>query len=224
MNWSSCVILSNEKITEPQTRSDFKFLNELGRKSVHLFVLIIPLSYHWLNIELWVIQLALLATLVVFIPLEIYRLKINPNFWLNYLTRQAEKSEPANYVLVSIAWFVILLGVNAFYTIEMAEMAIVATHLGDSLAALVGRGIGKKRLPLTESKTIEGYIAGVLGTYGVGWAFLLWVGLPSLLLPVLPALAVGLFDFFEDLPWYASDNLIHPGITVIAISLLVPFA
>ena len=217
------MILSNEKKLEPQTSSDFKFLNELGRKSVHLFVLVIPAAYHWLNIELWVIQLALLATLVVFIPLEFYRLKINPNSRINYLTRQSEKSDPANYVLVSIAWFVILLGVNTFYTIELAEMAIVATHLGDSLAALVGRGIGKTRLPLTEGKTIEGYIAGILGTFAIGWLFLLSVGVPSLLIPIFPALAVGLFDFFEDLPFWAADNLIHPGITVIAISLLIPF-
>jgi dolichol kinase len=209
--------LAKREKKEPHTSTDFNFLNELGRKSVHLFVLIIPLAYHWLNIELWVIQFALLATLVVFIPLEFYRLKINPDFWLNYLTRQAEKTEPANYVLVSIAWFVILLGVNTLYSIEMAEMSMVATHLGDSLAALVGRGIGKYRLPLTKGKTIEGYVAGILGTYGVGLIFLIWLGIPSLLLPVLPALAVGFFDFFEDLPFWAADNLIHPGITVVII-------
>ncbi|MFW9854540.1 MAG: diacylglycerol/polyprenol kinase family protein [Candidatus Thorarchaeota archaeon] len=209
--------MANDPKFKRKTSSDFNFFNELSRKSVHLFVLIIPLAYHVLNFELWIIQLGLLATLLVFIPLEFYRLRINPDFWLNYLTRQAEKTEPANYVLVSIVWFLILLGVNFFYSIEMAEMAIVATHLGDSLAALVGRGLGKNRLPLTEGKTIEGYIAGVIGTYTVGWIFLLWLGIPSLLLPVVPALAVGLFDFFENLPFWAADNLIHPWVTVLVI-------
>ncbi|MFW9778062.1 MAG: phosphatidate cytidylyltransferase [Candidatus Heimdallarchaeota archaeon] len=212
--------MADDPEVELEASTDFNFFNELTRKSVHLLVLLIPLTYHVLNFDLWIIQLALLATLVFFIPLEFYRLRINPNFWLNYLTRQAEKTEPANYVVVSIVWFLILLGVNLFYSIEMAEMAIVSTHLGDSLAALFGRGLGKNRLPLTEGKTIEGYIAGVLGTYSLAWIFLSWLGIPSLLLPVLPALVVGLFDFFENLPFWAADNLIHPGVTVFVIFIL----
>ena len=53
----------------------------------------------------------------------------------------------------------------------IAELALVATVLGDSAAALIGKGLGKHRLPFTVRKTIEGYIGGLLFTYVIGLLF-----------------------------------------------------
>ncbi|MFX0051730.1 MAG: hypothetical protein ACFE8U_10620, partial [Candidatus Hermodarchaeota archaeon] len=97
---------------QDQTPDDFSFFNELGRKAVHLSVLAIPLAYHWIKIDLWFIQLSLLAIVLFFIPLEVYRLKINPSTWINYITRQSEKNEPANYILTATVWIIALLGVD----------------------------------------------------------------------------------------------------------------
>jgi dolichol kinase len=100
----------------------------------------------------------------------------------------------------------------------IAELALVATVLGDSAAALVGKGLGKNRLPLTISKTIEGYIGGLLSTYVIGFVFLFIIGVqgPDLfIVPLLPTAAIAIFDFFEDLPFWAADNLFHPLITLI---------
>jgi dolichol kinase len=205
---------------QQQISDDFRFINELGRKAVHLTVLAIPLAYHWIHIELWFIQLSLLAIVLFFIPLEVYRLKINPSTWINYITRQSEKNEPANYILTATVWLIALLGVDFLYSMEIAEMAIIATHLGDSIAALLGRGIGRKRLPFTKKKTIEGYLAGIFGTYIVGFLFLLIIGVPSFILPILPTIVIAIFDFFEDLPFWAADNLFHPMLTLILVIIL----
>ncbi|MFX0149333.1 MAG: diacylglycerol/polyprenol kinase family protein [Candidatus Hodarchaeota archaeon] len=205
---------------QDQTPDDFSFFNELGRKAVHLSVLAIPLAYHWIKIDLWFIQLSLLAIVLFFIPLEVYRLKINPSTWINYITRQSEKNEPANYILTATVWLIALLGVDFLYSMEIAEMAIIATHLGDSIAALLGRGIGRKRLPFTKKKTIEGYLAGIFGTYIVGFLFLLIIGVPSFILPILPTIVIAIFDFFEDLPFWAADNLFHPMLTLIFAIIL----
>jgi len=205
---------------ETSIPDDFNFINELGRKAVHLSVLAIPLAYHWIKIELWFIQLTLLVIVLFFIPLEIYRLKINPSTWINYITRQSEKKEPANYILTTTVWLFVLLGVDFLYSMEIAELAIIATHLGDSMAALVGRGIGRKRLPFTKQKTVEGYLSGIFGTYFIGFSLLLVVGVPSFFLPILPTIVLAIFDFFEDLPFWAADNLFHPILTLIlAITL-----
>jgi dolichol kinase len=193
---------------------EFHFLNELGRKTVHLTVLIIPFSYHVLKLELWFIQLALFGVLCFFIPMELYRLKINPRTWINFITREAEKDEPANYILTTLIWLIVLLGVYWFYSMEIAELALVATVLGDSAAALIGRGVGQHTLPFTKDKTIEGYLGGVFFTYLFGLIFLYLIGAPSLVLPLLPAIAVAIFDFFEDLPYWAADNLFHPLLTL----------
>jgi len=207
---------------EDQPHEEIGFLNELVRKSVHLTVFAVPLAYHWLNLDLWFIQLALLLTVCVwFIPMEIYRLKINPNTWVNYITRSAEKEGVANYVLSAVIWLVVLLGVSfELYAIEIAELALVATVMGDSAAAIIGRGIGRKQLPFTKRKTVEGYIAGIGGTYLVGLIFLFAIGEPDLFLPILPTIALGVFDFFEDLPWYFADNIFHPLITLLLAIIL----
>ncbi|MCK4847580.1 MAG: phosphatidate cytidylyltransferase [Candidatus Heimdallarchaeota archaeon] len=198
--------------------TEFNFLNELVRKAVHLSVLIIPFAFHVLQIELWFIQLSLFGVLCFFIPMEIYRLKINPSTWLNFITRESEKEYPANYILTTLIWLIVLLGVGYFYSIIIAELALVATVLGDSAAALIGRGIGKHRLPNTQGKTIEGYIGGLVFTFTFGFIFLFIIGVQGyelFIVPILPAIAVAIFDFFEDLPFWAADNLFHPLITLI---------
>ncbi len=206
--------------SRPDPIDDFSFINELGRKAVHLVVLAIPVTYHWFQFQIIIIQLTLLGALIVFLPLEFYRLKINPSTWINYITRQSEKNEPANYIITTATWFFVMLGVNIFYSMELAEIAIVATHLGDSAAALIGSGIGRVRLPFTQKKTVEGYFSGLIGTYCFGFVFLLIFALPSFILPLIPTIIVGIFDFFEDLPFWAADNIFHPVLTVFLASIL----
>ena len=198
--------------------TEFNFLNELGRKAVHLSVLIIPFAYHVMQFELWFIQLSLFGVLCFFIPMEFYRLKINPNTWLNFITRESEKDYPANYILTTLIWLIVLLGVDFFYTMVVAELALVATVLGDSAAALIGRGLGKRRLPRTYGKTVEGYVGGLVFTYIFGFIFLFLIGVQGtdlIFVPLLPVIAIAIFDFFEDLPFWAADNLFHPLITII---------
>ena len=211
-------------MTDLQSEQEFNFLNELVRKSVHLSVLIIPFAYHVLLFPLWFIRLALFGVLLFFLPMELYRLKINPKTWINFITREAEKDEPANYILTTLIWLLVLLGVDWFYPIEIAELALVATVLGDSAAALIGRGLGRRSLPFTEEKTLEGYVGGVAFTYIFGALFLMMIGMTGslpLLLPILPAIAIAIFDFFEDLPFWAADNLFHPLITLILAFFLI---
>jgi len=206
--------------------TEFNFLNELVRKTVHLSVLIIPFSFHVLKIELWFIQLSLFGVLCFFIPMEFYRLKINTSTWLNFITRESEKEYPANYILTTLIWLVVLFGVDNLYSIIIAELALVATVLGDSAAALIGRGLGRHRLPNTQSKTIEGYIGGLMFTYTFGFIFLFLIGVQGsdlFIVPLLPTIAVAIFDFFEDLPFWAADNLFHPLITLVLGYILTLF-
>ncbi|MFX0016892.1 MAG: phosphatidate cytidylyltransferase [Promethearchaeota archaeon] len=217
--------------TKNQTPEDFKFLNEVGRKSIHLSVWAIPLAYHLVfpglgfqhEFSLLIIQLSLLGFLLFFVPLEIYRLKFNPKTWINHFTRAYEKDRPANYILTAAVWLILLLGVNIFYEIEVMELVLITTVMGDSAAALVGKGIGHIRLPLTKEKTVEGFVAGLLTNYLIGFCFLMIVwgfNVSSVILPLIPTFVWGFFDFFEDLPWYLADNLFNPPIAAIIIAIL----
>lgn len=213
---------------------EFNFINELVRKTVHLAVWVIPLSYHWLKLDLWFIQLSLFGSLCIFIPLEVYRLKINPESWIQvyvykYITRASEKEGPANYILTTTIWLVLLLGVgvefsgviwNGFYSMEIAELVLVTTVMGDSAAALIGKAVGRVRLPLTKNKTVEGFIGGIFTSYLVGFGFLLLIGIPPIMYPIIPTIVWCCFDFFEDLPWYLADNLFGPPIAAVIIAVL----
>jgi len=222
---------------QKQSSEELRFYNELGRKSVHMSVWTIPLAYHLImpalglssDTSLFIIQISLLGFLCFFVPLEVYRIKFNPNTWINHFTRSSEKDRPANYILTAAVWLVLLLGVNFFYEMEVVELVLITTVMGDSAAALVGKGIGRVRLPLTEEKTIEGFIAGILTNYLIGLCFLVlvWLNLSSsyqvwfiYILPLIPTIVWGLLDFFEDLPWYLADNLFNPPLATIVIALL----
>ncbi|MHA2246558.1 MAG: diacylglycerol/polyprenol kinase family protein [Candidatus Hodarchaeales archaeon] len=220
--------------TKRNDPEEFNFFNELVRKTVHLSVWIIPLAYHWLKLDLWFIQLALAGSLFILIPLEFYRVKINPNSWIQayvykYITRASEKEGPANYILTTTIWLVLLLGVgvefagetwNGFYSMEIAELVLVTTVMGDSAAALMGKAVGRMRLPLTKNKTVEGFMGGMITCYLIGFVFLSLVSLPPILLPLIPTIVWCCFDFFEDLPWYLADNLFSPTIAAVIIAVL----
>ncbi|MFX1516071.1 MAG: phosphatidate cytidylyltransferase [Promethearchaeota archaeon] len=223
--------------TQTQSTGEFNFFNELGRKAIHLSVWAIPLAYHLIMpaielsppTSLFLIQISLLGFLCFFVPLEVYRIRFNPNTWINHFTRETEKNRPANYIFTAAVWLVLLLGVNIFYEMEVVELVLITTVMGDSAAALVGKGIGRVRLPLTKEKTIEGFIAGLLTNYLIGFCFLLfvWANLSSsyqawfvFVLPLIPTIVWGSFDFFEDLPWYLADNLFNPPLAAILIILL----
>ncbi len=220
--------------TKSLDSDEFNLFNELGRKAVHFSVWIIPLAYHWLKIELWFIQFSLVGVLCIFIPIEIYRVKVNPNSWIQvylfkYIMRASEKEGPANYIFTTAIWLVLLLGVGiefgglswkGFYVMEMAELVLVTTVMGDSAAAIIGKALGRVKLPKTANKTVEGFVAGLLTNYFVGVVFLTIVGFPPFFLPLIPTLVWCCFDFLEDLPWFLADNLFGPSIAVALISIL----
>ncbi|MHA2224467.1 MAG: phosphatidate cytidylyltransferase [Candidatus Hodarchaeales archaeon] len=227
-----------DKTTE-YSSEEFHFFNELGRKAVHFSVWLIPLTYHGImpglgfssNLSLQLILLSLMGVLLIFIPLEIYRLRINPESWIQvyffkFITRASEKENPANYIITTVVWIVLLLGVGVFYSMEVAELVLVTTVMGDSAAALVGKGLGRNRLILTKNKTIEGFIAGILTNYVIGLTFLIVVNVSSnfsftpFILPLIPVVVWAFFDFFEDLPWYLADNLFGPVLAAIFITII----
>lgn len=228
-------VLYMDTVTD-QNKDEFNFINELGRKAVHLSVWAVPLAYHWVlpglgfssDFSLLIIRFSLAGILCIFIPIEIYRIKINPNSWIQhyvykYITRASEKEGPANYILTTTVWLIVLLGVDLFYSIEVAELVLITTVMGDSAAALVGKGLGSTKLPFTEQKTVEGFMSGIITNYVIGFFFLLIVNVPpiyTVLLPVIPTVVWSCFDFFEDLPWYLADNLFGPPIAVVIIAIL----
>jgi dolichol kinase len=196
---------------------------ELKRKSSHLFVLIFPISLHCLHLKLWLIQLVLLILVITILFVELYRIRINRNFFINRFTRKKEKTEMAVYFYSTTIWFLIFLSAN-YYDFAIAELVILSTHLGDGAAAIIGKTVGRYRLILTEHKTWEGFFAGVIVTLFSGGIFLLTTGYTDKLWwAIIPGFVVGILDFFEDLPTWTADNILNPSISLIILLTLESF-
>jgi len=196
---------------------------ELERKSSHLVVLIFPVSLHCLHLKLGLIQLVLLISVITILFIELYRIRINKNFFINRFTRDKEKTEIAVYLYNTTIWFLIFLSAN-YYDFAIAELAILSTHLGDGAAAIIGKSVGKYRLILTKHKTWEGFFAGVIVTLFTGGIFLLTIGyMDKLWWVIIPGCVVGILDFFEGLPTWAGDNILNPLVSLAILLTLESF-
>jgi dolichol kinase len=172
------------------------------RKGLHLTTVLIPLAIWFLPPPLWRWPLVGLAALVL--AVDFLRLG-HPGIG-RYVRRLAgaalrrhEREE-----LAGSSYLVLGCLLAAFvFPRPVAVAAMGYLILGDGLAGLVGRNLG--RLPLAFGKSLEGTLAGLAANLLVGALTL--PGLPAVLLGAAVATAV------ELLPLPLDDNLAIPLIS-----------
>jgi dolichol kinase len=186
------------------------FKAELGRKSIHLLPLSIPIGA--LTLDRALVMFILFGLTCLFLTADVLRLYIPPLgriFWRVFgpLLRQKER-----YVLVGSTYY--LIGASLafiFYQQTVAVTAVFFLILGDMAAAIVGRRWGVPRL---KGKSFEGSLA-CLAT-----CLLVVFAVPDL--PVRPALLGALTaTLVELLPLGVNDNLSIPLISGGVMELLI---
>jgi len=190
------------------------FASEIKRKSIHLASLAIPIGYYltpdsWMRI--W--ERALLASVILSLAIEVFRLNhprtrhVFRHFFGELLRNHEEASLlGSTYLLIAC-----LLTIHLFPK-PVAVLALMFLILGDTMAAIVGKSIG--RIRLIGGKTLEGSIACFLVCFGL-----------TLLMPGVPPL-VGLVGaltatVFELLPIPLDDNFRIPLSAGFAMELLL---
>lgn len=158
----------------PPAPVPISYRNELGRKAIHLSSAAIPAAYAW-----WLTRptmlLLLAAGCVVAIAVEVGRRRLAFVTTLFETTvggmlRTHERGAAVGATWMLVAYFVVVLAAPR----EAAITAMFAVSLGDALAALVGRAIGRVKLGRT-GKSLEGALACLLVT----WAAARWIALLS---------------------------------------------
>lgn len=181
-------------------------LNEARRKTFHfLGLLLIGLYYYFSKqIVILVASLALLASLSVeFVRLRTYPLRLF-DFLVEKMLRGKERTSMAAYVY----WFAGSLPVILLLSKPIAILTIAVTLLGDTIAALVGVGLGRHKLPTNSSKSWEGTIAGTTTSFIVALLFSSFLFSSfNLLLSIVAAAAFAAVDIFK-LP--IDDNFLMP--------------
>ncbi len=128
------------------------------------------------------------------------------------MLRGHERTSMAAYVY----WFAGSLPIILLLSKSLAIITIAVTLLGDTLAALVGVGLGSHKLPTNSSKSWEGTAAGTVTSFLVTLLLSSILSSPNLPLSLVAAAVFATVDIIR-LP--IDDNFLMP--LLIGLSLQV---
>ena len=176
--------------------------SEYLRKVIHLFNLIIPISYYYLFPEKWEF-----LTIIIYATLFIILIDIARNFipfiqsifsiLFNDMLREHElkgKLTGATWVMIGSCITI------ALFPKAVAILALIFMSIGDTVAGLVGKKFGKHKIGL---KSWEGFISGSVFCLVIA---VLYNHLPTHV-SILGALSAMIF---ETLPIPLDDNFKIP--------------
>lgn len=189
------------------------FGQELWRKGTHMFALVIPGGYYFLQLDKVGMLTFMVPITLAFILGDISRLR-GWAIWRNGLEavfggmiRPHEKNgdfSGAAYILTTVCITV------ALFDKPIAIAAIAFIIVGDTLAALIGRKFGRHRF--FGGKSLEGSTACLVGTLIVAAI------IPGLDRPVAVIGAV-VAAVVEALPFGIDDNVTVPILSGLAMTL-----
>ena len=176
--------------------------SELKRKAIHLASLVIPVGYY-LSPDSWHRdwERALLASVIVSLAIEVFRLN-HPrtrNLFRHFFGELIRNHEEASLLGSTYLLIACLLSIHLFPK-PIAVLALCFLIVGDTVAAIVGKSVGRIRI---FGKTLEGSLACLAICFGI-----------TLFLPEVPfhVAIVGavVATIFELLPIPLDDNFRIP--------------
>jgi len=147
----------------------FNFLQELGRKLIHIIVLLVLCGYvivektHGKQIAL----VGIVSLLILFLILEYFRLELDlelPIF--NWIIRAKEHRKPYGTIYFLLSTIICL----AVFDFRIALAALLMTVFGDMTAALIGKWYGKTLI--FKNKTLTGGIVELVINLILGFIIL----------------------------------------------------
>lgn len=165
-------------------------------------------------------MMALIGSLIFAIISDIFRIMWGPeysifNFITHSMLREKERNAagPHIYIMVGFILAFMLYMMDLIY-ISSFFAGILIACLSDAAAALVGRCFGKHKVKVRskETKTVEGFIAGVVVAYIIG---LIFVG------PIYAIIGAIIFFLTDYYPTYTADNILNPILIPIGIQFFI---
>jgi len=164
---------------------------------------------------------ALIGSLVFAIVSDIIRIVWGPEYSIfNFLTKSMLRNKEKNaagpqiYIITGFIFSYMLYMAKIIPDIRIFFAGILIACLSDASAALIGRRYGKHKITLRNNdvKSIEGFIAGVVVAYAIGFVF---IG------PIYAIMGALIFFLTDYLPSLTADNILNPIFIPIGIQLMV---
>ena len=145
---------------------------ELFRKSFHVSSILLPLSYYFIFQNRKMMFLILIPLTIIALIIDIARLehKTFKRIFLNLVGLLLRKHEIHNFTGATYLMISAVLCIG-FFPKEIAVVSLAFLAIGDTLAALVGIPLGKRKI-LNTSKSLEGSLACFTGCFVFGLLFL----------------------------------------------------
>lgn len=203
--------LSNLLLISSKDKTQIEFY----RKAIHIMSIVLPLTYKYVfNFDKKITILVFLLFALISLTVEILRLENRSFRKLFYsvfgiMLRRHEMYDfsGASYLLTSAIVCV------AFFPPEIAFSAMAFLSIGDTMAALVGMNLGKRKF-LKIKKSFEGFLACFISTFIFGLFFLH----PSIAFTGAIAASISELTFTR-----IDDNVKIPIISGIAMSIAYMF-
>jgi len=163
---------------------------------------------------------ALIASLVFTIVSDIIRIVWGPEYsFFNFLSKSMLRNKEKNaagpqiYIITGFIFSYMLYMAGLIY-ISVFFVGILIACLSDASAALIGRRFGKHKIILRNKdvKSVEGFIAGVVVAYIIGFIF---VG------PIYAIMGALVFFLIDYLPAFTADNILNPIFIPIGLQLTI---
>ncbi len=169
---------------------------------------------------IYLTMMALIGALMFAIISDLIRNIWGPEYSIfNFLTRSMLRNKELNaagpqiYIITGFIFSYMLVMTGVVHVLAFFAGILIAC-LSDAAAALIGRKYGKHKVKVRskETKSVEGFIAGVVVAYIIG---LIVIG------PVYAIIGAFIFFLTDYFPIYTADNILNPIFIPIGIQLFI---
>ncbi|NVM37147.1 MAG: hypothetical protein HWN81_16230 [Candidatus Lokiarchaeota archaeon] len=169
---------------------------------------------------IYLTMMALIGSLMFAIISDLIRIIWGPEYSLfNYLThsmlrkKEINATGPQIYIITGFI-FSYMLYMAGIIPISVFFAGILIACLSDAAAALIGKKYGKHKVKVRsgDTKSVEGFLAGVIVAYIIGFIL---VG------PVYAIIGAIIFFLTDYFPVYTADNILNPIFIPIGMQILI---
>ncbi len=179
-----------------------------------------PFSPGEFQAVIYLTMMALIGSLMFAIISDLIRIIWGPQYSLfNYLThsmlrkKEINATGPQIYIITGFIFSYMLYMAGIIHVLAFFAGILIAC-LSDAAAALVGKKYGKHKVIVRskDTKSIEGFLAGVIVAYIIG---LILVG------PIYAIIGAVIFFLTDYFPVYTADNILNPIFIPLGMQILI---
>ncbi|MFX1328836.1 MAG: hypothetical protein ACFE91_11975 [Promethearchaeota archaeon] len=165
-------------------------------------------------------MMGLIGALMFAIISDLIRILWGPEYSIfNFLTRSMLRNKEINatgpqiYIITGFVFSYMLYMAGIIHILAFFTGILIAC-LSDAAAALIGRRYGKHKVKVRskDTKSVEGFLAGIIVAYIIG---LILVG------PVYAIIGALIFFITDYFPIYTADNILNPIFIPLGIQILI---